>query len=705
MKRLFALFSLLLTLSSTVLAQGSLWFPDTSGRYRPRYPDAVEPSYLGGWVWLKPSSGPSFPLLVDTTYVKGLPARLAVLQDRFRSTVQPIPLSTVRANTTNTLPTVITVADDGGAGLFQRDDSDPGATDNGVTIIRTAANVVYKRVAYDFINANWTCRGDAVTDDTANFLKLFTLMGKSRTIYVPPGIYRFSYPVEIPDGVKIICDPAATFRPLTEYPALFIRGNNGRYVFVPGNDVTIDGGIYDLRSYTMGGINIIAVKNVKVRAAVIHGWAGATFGVGIAGADNTEVTGCLIYNGDHAINAYASTRTLISHCVINECFSGIYGAVTERMTVASCIVTNVEDVAFDSEHGRYNLFYGCHAEGAKQGEYTLYSGGVDGNGRGTMHDLFFVNNTARRVAQYIKNYDSSGNPVYEACNPDAGAFTVHSLDTAAYNVGFIGNKVLAEFGYGFVHMQLLEHSARQVIVADNRITTQNGGKFFRILNSDGLELTRNTFTDLGGGEATENEFRDAHRAIITDNTFTYRTAKTSGYALLFNAIGVETSPGSNTYQPFGTVGGYIARNTFRGCGVYALRVDMFRSTSLRPTVEANTLSEGYISNGGLSIGNGTIIARNQNLKLLMPPGVYNAGAAPALNGSGAGKAVGNFGMGREGYNGLVGTIYFVPGSGWFSSTVNTVGGLSLTASGDNVTVSDGTSTGINAYVDIVLNSY
>lgn len=378
---------------------------------------------------------------------------------------------------------------------------------------------------------------------------------------------------------------------------------------------------------------------------------------------------------------------------------GIYTAWCYRVSIVGNIVSNIRDVGVDFEGGSMCTSFGNTVERCKNGELALYSG--NGEDNTVVHHLIHRGNTVHRRATFVVGYDVSGNEVTAPVDQTFGACSFHSIADGCYEVGFEQNTVTVDSGAGpgLYHYQTANTTEKRVFFTRNTVTS--AGSFFRILNSVNFRFTSNEFYGRAGSETTENEFRDAHAAIIRKNLFSYDNPKTAGFALLLN---------TNTINPDGsawaTKPAHIGWNQFVNAPGLAIKVDLFRNGSLQPTLRSNDLGDTYTPTGGLSItSNGNTILKEQRLKLLMSETSNDYTAVTGLSRSGLSKANGFIGYGRQGYNGSSAMVQYVNGTGWFILPGVAAAGLEIKHNQNGPILNNTTDTACTGTMDLEVNTY
>lgn len=546
------------------------------------------------------------------------------------------------------------------------------------------------------------------TDDTAA-IKAALSDSNRASVYFPKGTYNVSAPIPIADNLIVRFDRQAVINVTADFAQNIVGGNDGRYVFLPGNNVIIDSANIDCKGKKAGGICVIQRSNVLVKNCSVKNWRDGLFGIADIGANQVWYAQNYTYNGFHGIHSYKSTNVTISENTADLMLGGgIYTAWSYRVSVVGNIVSNCVDVGVDFEGGAMCTSSFNTVERCANGELALFSG--NGEDSRTVHHLIHQNNTVHRQAKYTA-VDGSGNLVDANVNSTYAACVFMSVAAGCYEVGFKGNTIVVDATTGLHHTQLGDNDRadRNIFFTGNTVVSSAG--FFRCLNSIGLRFTRNDFYGRAGAETVENEFRDASGAEFSYNTFKYDVVKTAGFALLLNT-NTTVSENGNTVG-WAKKPAYVGYNTFVNAGAFALKVDLFRNGSLSPTLRSNSLGDSYTTNGGLTItSNGDAILKDQRLKIKLPTGETDFTSIDGVNRAGIAKASGTLGFGRVGYNGLLATLFIVKGSGNINvnSTTNCpASGMSVTTNNNSkVTLSaDATSTGsgVSAYLDLEVNTY
>lgn len=534
--------------------------------------------------------------------------------------------------------------------------------------------------------------GNGATDDTAA-IKAALSDSNRAAVYFPKGTYNVSAPIPIADNLIVRFDRQAIINVTGNFAANLINGNDARYVFLPGNNTVIDSVQIDCKSFIAGGICVIQKSNVLIKNCTVKNWAGV-FGIADIGANQVWYAQNTVRNGVHGLHSYKSTRVTMSENIVDVMTGGgIYSAWCYKVSWVGNIVTNCGDVGLDFEGGAMCTSFGNTVERCKNGELALFSG--NGEDTTVVHHLIHRGNTVHRQAKYTTGYDGSGNPIEANVDTGFGACVFMSVADGSYEVGFEQNTIVVDSGagLGLYHYQATNIVGKRIHFTRNTVTTS--GAFFRCLNSVGFRFTQNEFYGLAGSETSQNEFRDAHGADIRDNTFRYMNPKTSGYTLLLN-----------TSSNFATKAPYVGFNTFINAPGLALQIDLFNNGSLNPIVRSNNLGDTYTANGGMSItSNGNATLKDQRLKVLMSESGNDYSGVTALGRSGASKAVGFIGYGRQGYNGSSAIVQYIAGTGFFASTGVVANGLEIRNNSNGPILNNTTGTACIGTMDLEVNTY
>ena len=157
----------------------------------------------------------------------------------------------------------VRIASNGIAGFFYRDDADTTSADNGGTIIVSSNGKRWKRLYDSAVNVKWfgakgDWNGTTGTDDTIPIQA--TINSGAKSIYIPPGSFLISAPINIPVSSTAICISGAgkqqtILQATGTFNAVINIGNNtaqmirGRYekFGIRATGATVNYGIYGSR--------------------------------------------------------------------------------------------------------------------------------------------------------------------------------------------------------------------------------------------------------------------------------------------------------------------------------------------------------------------------------------------------------------------------------------------------------------------------
>ncbi len=403
------------------------------------------------------------------------------------------------------------------------------------------------------------------------------------------------------------------------------------------------------------------------------------------------------------IHSYKSTGVRVLNNFVWITTSGYYTAWCKDVIVAFNTFDHSSDVSDDFEGGHHCYSYNNTIRSFKLAGLSIYSGAGPDQENYAPFQLIHRNNTVHQTATY-KKYTIAGGVGTITDEPvsieEIGGCEFYSYLDGQYECGFENNTIHVDSGAGpaFRANQRGGKGGASGFFTANKVFSAD--YFFKVLDFEGLTISKNEFKGLPGSEDKENEYREQHNGSLINNTFEYVNTKVDNYVVK-----------CNTQTGYASEKTFIGGNKFINTDDWALKIDPFlRNAAWYVEVSDNSLTNYYRPKAGVevtanAIANGSVVFRNQRLKYLLPVGTTNLQSLTALDRTGGNKVVGDMTYGRPDYMGWAGMIYYMKTSSVIVTQLQ--GGFGLEVSAANSTLTLGNSgeiAGAVGRLDVMVNS-